>query len=231
MLLALRGTVLHVLHLQQFTTTSSFSHLQTSALPSPRGASYTSHEMSRIKCISLNVNGLQAKPKRKAIFELVRRGGHDVICLQETHCTSAMEKIWQSEWGGRIWFSNGRSNAREVAILLRKEAEFTVIGQASDDEGRLLILQISNKQSQYTIVNAYAPTQDRPEDQVNFVDLLEDQIVMLEPRNILIGGDLNLCATQDLDRNKQLVSPFTTVGVRYRARIKALHLFGESTPL
>lgn len=102
--------------------------------------------MGRIKCLSLNVNGLQSKTKRKAIFELVRNSGHDVVCLQETHCISDMEKIWQSEWGGPIWFFNGGSNPRGVAILLRRNSEFRVIGQAMDDEGRLLILQICNSQ-------------------------------------------------------------------------------------
>lgn len=53
---------------------------------------------------------------------------------------------------------------------------------------------------------------------------------MLEPHNILLGGDLNLCLTQGLDKNKQpQISSLNTEGARYRARVKALaqnlHLF------
>lgn len=73
------------------------------------------------------------------------------------------------------------------------------------------------------IVNVYALTQDHPEDQVNFIDHLEDQIVMLKPGNILSGRDLNLCLTQGLDKNKQLqVLTPNAEGARYRVKIKAL---------
>lgn len=62
--------------------------------------------------ISLNVNGIQSAPKRRAIFSMLRNGGYDFAFLQDSHCTSELEMLWQTEWGGAMYCSNGRSNSR-----------------------------------------------------------------------------------------------------------------------
>lgn len=129
--------------------------------------------MASLKCVSLNVNGLQAKPKRQAIFQLLRKGSYDLIFLQETHCTSDLETVWRSEWGGDIIFSNGLSNSRGVAVLLQKGSVLSIDHQETDDQGRSIILQVSRDQISFTVANIYAPTQCQVEAQLSFIDTLE----------------------------------------------------------
>ena len=42
------------------------------------------------------------------------------IILQEIHCTTKHQEIWKRDWGGEIYFSDGSTNSRGVAILLPK---------------------------------------------------------------------------------------------------------------
>lgn len=178
--------------------------------------------MASIKCLSLNVNGLQAQPKRKAIFEYIRKGAYDVALLQETHCTQNMESIWQAEWGGKIIFSNGLSNSRGVAVLLRRGFDFSIECQQTDAQGRLIILQIKKDQTSYTVANIYAPTQSQLEAQLSFIDLLEEEICKFHPQNVILGGDFNLCSNPELDRNR--TNPRAPQGEcnRYTDRVVAL---------
>lgn len=177
--------------------------------------------MAPLKCGSLNVNGLQAKPKRQAIFDRLRKEAYDVTFVQETHCTGSIESIWRAEWGGDIIFSNGLSNSRGVAVLLRRGLDFKIVHSQTDDQGRYIILQIAKDQLTYTLANVYAPTQGQQEAQISFIDALEEDICKLHPQNIIIGGDFNLCSDPTMDRNRTDIRTSQGTGSRYGDRITA----------
>lgn len=105
--------------------------------------------MGSLKYVSMNVNGLQAAAKRRAVFLLIRRGGFDIALLQETYSTEELASTWQREWGGLIYFSNGESNAQGVATLVRKGANIKVKQVKRDEAGQVLSLQIEQDDTQY----------------------------------------------------------------------------------
>lgn len=119
------------------------------------------------------VNGIQSQPKRRAIFTMLRDGGYDFAFLQESHCTPNAESLWQAEWGGPAYYSNGRSNARGVMIFLPRTSDIKVLQTVKNQEGRLLILQIEKNKVSYSLANIYAPTQEQVQEQINLIDLLE----------------------------------------------------------
>lgn len=169
--------------------------------------------------MSLNANGLQSAAKRKAIYKLIRRGAFDVAFLQETHCVENLERIWRAEWGGETHFSNGRTNARGVATLIRRDSAIKVLEMIKDDEGRLLILL---NQEKFVLANVYAPTQDRPGEQAMLLDFLEEKISDLNSENIIKGGDLNLCFDHTLDKSSRSRPSGSPDCGQYRDRVKAL---------
>lgn len=153
--------------------------------------------------LSLNTNGLHSKEKRRAILKTCREGGYDVCFLQETHSTPSAEKIWQAEWGGPILFAHGASNARGVLILLKRDLDFKILEQQSDEDGRYVIAKLAVHQMTFLAVNIYSPTQDHQLDQVRLIDKLEEKIVCMDTDNILLGGDFNLCLNPKLDKTHQ----------------------------
>lgn len=103
-------------------------------------------ETHAFKLISLNVNGIRAAHKRRAVFSYLHKLQADIVLLQETHCTEKDQKIWLSEWGGKGFFSNGRSNARGVCTLFQRNFNPKITKQVADTDGRLLVLQFERKE-------------------------------------------------------------------------------------
>lgn len=154
---------------------------------------------------------------------MLRNGDYDFAFVQEAHSMAKEEHLWRAEWGGSTFCSHGLSNARGVMTLLPRKSDLQVIQQFSDSEGRLVILQVKKGDSIFTIANIYAPTQDHPEDQIALIDQLEEEITKMQPNNVVIGGDFNLCMDSSLDRGRISQGRINSDGDRYKARIEALN--------
>lgn len=128
----------------------------------------------RLKFHSLNVNGLRSPTKRRAIFKYLRKSESDIIFLQETHSTSSDQKIWSSEWGGRIIYSHGLSNSKGVC-------------NTEDSDGRFLVVQLQHQSEILALVYVYAPTQSKLRNQLAFMDTLDSVLADLDAHNLFIG--------------------------------------------
>ena len=85
------------------------------------------------------------------------------MLLQETHSSSNLEQIWQAEWGGDIIHNHGASNARGVAVLIRKGFDCKITKTFKDLDGRILIFETIIDNMTFTIANCYAPNSDDPD--------------------------------------------------------------------
>lgn len=119
--------------------------------------------MEPLNLCSLNVNGLNFPAKRRDIFKAIRDGNYDVALLQETHCTARDERIWATEWGGKMFFSNGRSNARGVCTLLKRDSPWKISSQTHDQDGRFLSLTLEKEEEKFMITNV-SHAQDRTDE-------------------------------------------------------------------
>ena len=53
---------------------------------------------SPFKVTTIKVAGMNAPDKRAHIFNHLIQEGHDILALQESHCTNTNIKTWQDEW-------------------------------------------------------------------------------------------------------------------------------------
>lgn len=178
--------------------------------------------MQALSVWSLNANGLQSPQKRRAIFKKCRTGGHDFILLQETHSTPAIAKLWQTEWGGSIIYSHGESNARGVAILIPRNSCFNIVHQTCDNQGRFIILHVEREGHSFVLGNIYAPTQDHPQEQIQMINNLEDELIASGAVDIILGGDFNICMTPSLDRTHRANEGQAGRTSGYREKLLAL---------
>lgn len=174
--------------------------------------------MNHISLVTLNTNGLRSTLKRRAVFNELRKARYDVIFLQETHCTPAEEKIWLTEWGGPGYFSHGKSNARGVGILFSRDFNPKIEYKFSDEEGRILILQVKRGDNILSMVNLYAPTQSEAKEQNQFLGAVDEALANIEVHSLLLGGDLNV----HLDRNDADQRRRSTSTASYIEKINAL---------
>ena len=152
--------------------------------------------MDKIKINSCNVRGLAERKKRRQIFVQLHENSGDIILMQETHCIKSQEKIWKSEWGGRILFAHGTSNARGVAILFAKNLDIEIKKVKKSDDGRYLLVSAVISNHPLLLCNIYAPNEDAPE----FFANLFNEIQQFDISDKIVGGDLNILLDPALDR-------------------------------
>lgn len=150
-----------------------------------------------INIISYNVNGLRDFQKRKKIFcHLKQMHNADIVLLQETHCTFNDERLWQSQWGGKMFNSFGETNARGTALLIGKNVNCEVIKFKTDEQGRCIVAEIRFQDKEIVIAGVYAPNSDKPK----FFENTFEMIAHFNNDNIILAGDFNFVFDTDKDR-------------------------------
>ena len=124
-----------------------------------------------------------------------------MIFLQEAHSCNEREAQWKKEWGAEILFSHGHTNARGVAVLIKKGFDIDIRLTQTDSIGRLILLKAVIKEENYTIANIYGPNKDA--DAVIFYYNLSNLLRTNDfgnEKNIIMGGDFNCLLNVSLDK-------------------------------
>ena len=140
--------------------------------------------MESVEVVTFNVNGLGDATKRKEVFHYLNIKNYNIIMLQETHSDKCSERWWSNQWGTKIWFSHGDTNARGVSILFSKKTQIEVHNVISSETGHFLILYCTLKSKKFLLVNVYAHNTDRPK----FFQQLFHEIDRFAPDYTIIGG-------------------------------------------
>ena len=127
-----------------------------------------------IKIISLNIRGLKKSFSTKQTID-----------------------IWESEWGGRIFYSNGSNHSKGVMILVNPRCKLEVIKSCKDKNGKFIILDTKLDNQHLVLVNIYAPNDTSQ--QIMFFQELNKTLKNYADNNLIIGGNLN-CALTPKDR-------------------------------
>ena len=154
----------------------------------------------QLNILSVNIRGLNDRKKRRNLFRWVKKNKYDICFIQETYSSNEIENIWKNEWGGQIVFSHGSSHSRGVLILIKPGLDAKVVSVHSDNIGRFLLVDATIQDTQFKLVNIYAPNNDN--DQLNFYHYIHRQINqnIHSGDKVLIGGDFNLIQDPEMDR-------------------------------
>ncbi len=170
--------------------------------------------MSGLNLYSLNTRGLRQTKKRLAIFKFLKKKQNSIILLQETHSVPTDAQTWKKELGGEVLYSHGTFNSKGIAILLPQHLDITVQSTVADDMGRYLFAKINYDDNIFTVVNVYAPTKDKPVEQLDFFDSILP-LLYNSDINTIVGGDFNICLN-NIDKSGGRVEPPSS----YASRIK-----------
>ena len=190
----------------------SLSKLLICLVPFAFNFSCTEVINSTLRLISLNVRGLSNFKKRRMIYTWCKKKNTDIIFLQETHSTEEVENQWRNEWGAGIIMSNGSSNSRGVAVLVKKGVEVIVHSKIMDPQGSFIILKVEFNDNLYVLTNVYAPNKGK--DSVKFLGALR---TTLRAENLdieekfIVGGDFNCPINPNLGKKGGLLLPRKSV--------------------
>ena len=155
---------------------------------------------------SLNVRGLRAKTKRKAIMRQANNH-YDIVLLQDTHIDGKLSKDICNEWKGPWAFANNASNKGGVAMYLndQKKARFLDNDSEEYDNGKGSIIgrTIQAGPINLYLISAYAPccSNSSQTDNLLFLKSLEKTIMEKKSKGleVIVTGDLNFIRDSYLD--------------------------------
>ena len=156
-------------------------------------------DMSNLKIISYNVNGIRAALK-KGLDEWLNQHKFDIILFQEIKAdlASIPQEIFDSLGYQSVWYPAEKKGYSGVGALFKQQPEQVLKGIGVDEfdrEGRLLRLDFGS----FTIINSYFPSGSsgdiRQEVKMRYFDCFYDYIQNLRKSRpyLLISGDYNIC--------------------------------------
>ena len=80
---------------------------------------------------------------------------HGILLLQETHSSSDDEQKWHDNFGDNTSFSHGKRNSCGVLISYVRTHNFVVSNQKTDNDGRILILDVTINDVNFVLINLY----------------------------------------------------------------------------
>ena len=118
-----------------------------------------------------------------------------IYCLQDTHFSKSDEKVISTQWGYECYFSSYNTQARGVAILLNNNFEYNLHNVIKDENGNLLILDITLKNKTFSLINIYGPNKDTP----TFFEEIRKYMSESVHESAILMGDYNLVLDPEID--------------------------------
>ena len=190
-------------------------------------------KQNKLNMFSLNARGLGDQKKRRSLFHWLETNYRGITLLQETHSTLLSEKNWRNDYKGEIYYSHGTCGSRGVAIIVPEALHATVNNKITDLSGRFILLDITIDEQNFILVNIYAPTKDKPNEQIELINLIKHHLVEFIDRNLIIGGDFNTCLNPDLDKHggvKEDMSEYAKEIVEFYTEFNLIEIWRVMNP-
>ena len=166
---------------------------------------------NKLKILTCNVRGIANPHKRRKIFRYLHEKDIDVIFMQETHSTKNCEKRWRNEWGGRIFFDHGESNARGTAIFFKKQTQLKHLNTLRSREGRFVMVEAELEDKKFLLANIYGPNVDDPLFFSQIMQTISESSMDFK----IVGGDLNVILNPEMDKYSLSSKKTETAAVKF----------------
>ena len=154
-----------------------------------------------LKLASVNARGCNNIKKKAALLQWMKLNKYDILNIQETHIKAEkIESFNQSFDGNCIHDESDTNHGKGVATIFKNNLEIDLKNNNKKGNGRLLLINFSKSDKEFTLVNLYAPTEYKYkkqfyEDTIAFIRRNKTQI-----SSLIIVGDFNINAET---KNKQ----------------------------
>lgn len=154
-----------------------------------------------LKILTVNVNGIQERKRRRQFFEYFLNIDFNIFCLQETHASICDSRDFKKEWPGFSYWNSYKNRERGVCILIKKNFPFKHRFLNQDNNGRILsiVLEIEDKNIQ--LLNIYGP--NFPYEREQFFHSVKKIFLSNNYKHIMLG-DFNQVINSCIDRDGPL---------------------------
>ena len=174
----------------------------------PRDTDIADTGTTQLTLLSLNIK--TCTNKEQHIIDLVKKHKTDFIFLQETNITTEHDANMYTKTLGmkNSHFSLGRFKG--VGIVQTSD-RWEITHKDRDSEGRMVTMNITDKNDNYTLVNIYAPAK-RKEQPLFYQKLITYLKNLFKRGKVILGGDFNY-----------VTSPLDTTNPKRKGKIIEVH--------
>ena len=142
---------------------------------------------SYLSIITLKVNGLNAPTKRQRLAKWIQKQDPYICCLQENHFKPRDTYRLQMKHWKNIFNENVDQKKAGTTILISDKIDFEIKTFIRDKESHYIMIKISIKEKDITIINIYAPN-------IGGLQYVRQMLTSMKGEinsNTIIVGDLN----------------------------------------
>ena len=161
-------------------------------------------ESCYVKLGSVNCWGMNRNTKRTIFINWLKDLNYDIIFLQDTHSAKKNQIMFNMEWEGDVHQSTTQNTFKAgVAILIKSNIQYTLLSKYTDEQGRIILLNIELYNDIITLCCVYVPTKNNSK--IEFLKELKVFITTnrIADSNLILAGDFNICLLED-DRNTKM---------------------------
>lgn len=148
-----------------------------------------------ITFLTINARGLNHPAKRRSMWLEAIQNKADVICVQETHFKKQAQPNCSHPKFPHVFFASTDAKKKGVLTAIKDTVAFSLHSEVKDVQGRYHILICNINNTNYTVVNVYAPNTR----QTRFLHRLMKQVSRLQKGRLLLCGDFNLPPDPTID--------------------------------
>ena len=156
--------------------------------------------MDNFTISTLNVNGIKNSTKRNSIFVDLSCSPTDLILLQDTHSSPDLETHFIDEWthGQSIFHSPPPTTSVGGVAIIVNAPNLYLSNIMSDNEGRILAVDVSCVNFAIRVINIYAPSSPIPYNKLHiFFNNLYPYFSTKLPN--ILAGDFNFVENPQID--------------------------------
>ena len=173
---------------------------------------------------SINTRGLRNKSKRDKMLNFIKNNYKGILFLQEVHITNT-DKVteWFPEWGEHIYCSYGTASSKGTVILIPSYIDIKITSINCDEEGRYVMLESHFEEQELVLLNYYAPTQDKKQEQMVYLEKVLN-LIADKSHKLIWGGDFNMYLDPVKDRYKPQSGNMTDMVKRLSTIMEELNM-------
>ena len=115
--------------------------------------------MISLSICTFNKQGLGDLKKIESVLCWIKNKNYNIVLLQETHCVTDKEDVWQKNLDGNIIYTHHKNQKTSVGISFSKKNVEIVI-KYIESKGHRIVLDMLVDEVRYMLVNIYTPYTD-----------------------------------------------------------------------
>ena len=129
----------------------------------------------KLSFLSNNVKGIKASEKRL------------------THCSVDVQKKWNDDYQGQLFFSHGKTNSWGITVGYYGKKSFELLSKFNNKSGRIIIIEVKIENEVLLLINLYNANTENEQlstqsDLSNMLEKIDD----INNKSIVYGRDFNL---------------------------------------